>query len=91
MSPDRAVVQITEEGILIPRELLPKTEDTENIEIILTADYVILRVRRPEAERGSFPYPFIGIGETRSPTASTEAEDILEKEVKPRSGWSLDR
>jgi hypothetical protein len=35
-------------------------------------------------------YDFIGIGHTRDPQASVNAEEILEREVKRESGWSLD-
>ncbi len=82
-------IQVTDEGVLIPKVYL---RDAGEVETIVSEDYVLVRSKNP-APRGiaqnARRYSFIGIAHTRNPRASVEAEDILEREIKRESGWSL--
>lgn len=82
-------IQVTEEGVVIPKTYLRGADD---VEVIWSEDYILVRpkahlTRRPN-KSGKHRYSFIGIAQTRNPTASTDAEEILAREVNPRSGWS---
>ncbi len=87
-------IQITEEGILIPRVYLPAASQ---VEIVMRDEYVLLRKKtngktKPKKRRKkSSRYSFIGIGHSRNPRASVEAEKILEREVDRARGWTVDR
>lgn len=94
-------IQVTNEGVLIPRTYLP---DEGDIELLTTSEYVIVRVKRQAipgngeqkaaVSSGSTirrRYNFIGSGHTRNPKASVEAESILEEEVDRLRGWSLEQ
>ena len=83
-------IQVTDEGVLIPRIYLPEAGE---VEVVVTNDYILVRPKRtppPTGEPGAQRrrYAFIGSGRTRNPQASAEAEQILEREVDRRSGWS---
>lgn len=87
-------IQVTDDGVIIPKQYL---HDADEVEVVVEADYVIVRPKRVDStlEVGTAMremtqrYSFIGIGRTRNPKASVEAEDILEREVDRRDGWSL--
>lgn len=94
-------IQVTDEGVLIPRTYLPGADD---FELLTTSEYVLVRLRRQvvpgngeqkaAVDSKSIPgrrYAFIGSGRTRNPRASAEAESILEQEVDRLRGWSLDK
>ncbi|MBI3913363.1 MAG: hypothetical protein HY327_04150 [Chloroflexi bacterium] len=89
-------IQVTSEGVLIPKTYL---DDASEVEVVVGEDYVLVRprpvVREPvtpdkETELPESRFDFIGIGHTRDPLASRNAEAILEREIKRTSGWSLD-
>jgi len=89
-------IQVTDEGVLIPKVYL---HDASQVEIVVTKEYVLVRPKPSEPEPVKTEqsiaelkrrYSFIGIGHTRDPQASVNAEEILEREVKRESGWSLD-
>ena len=89
-----APIQVTDEGILIPKVYL---DTSGEIELIVTEDFIIVRPKQddsnsavPEDANVSYDYPFIGLGNTRDPQASINAEEILEREIKRDSGWSLE-
>ncbi|MBA3634640.1 MAG: hypothetical protein H0W58_17800 [Acidobacteria bacterium] len=44
---------------------------------------------KPKTDQKSKRYSFIGIGRSETGDVSARAEEILEKEIKRRSGWSL--
>jgi len=85
-------IQVTEEGVLIPKTYL---RNADEIEVIVKADYILVRPHgRPKPDAPSHAvregrYSFIGIGETSNPTASTDVEAILEREADRGEGWSL--
>lgn len=88
--------QVTDEGVLIPKVYL---HDASQIEIVVTKEYVLVRPKLSEPESVQTEqtieelnrrYSFIGIGHTRDPQASVNAKEILEREIKRESGWSLD-
>jgi hypothetical protein len=88
-------IQVTDEGVLIPKSYL---RDAGAFEVIVSDDYVLVRPKvspkstTTETEESQLQnrYSFIGIGHTREPNVSVEAEAILEDEIKRASGWSLD-
>lgn len=94
-------IQVTDEGVFIPRIYL---RETDNFELIIEDEYILVRPQataplenldKPTATEPVLPKPaqrfaFIGIGQTRNPKASVEAEEILQHEVDQREGWSLD-
>lgn len=87
-------IQVTEAGVLIPKIYLLNAGE---VEVIVSQDYVLVRPKPSSPElvsaEASVPtpnYDFIGIGHSRDPQASLQAEAILEREIKRESGWSLD-
>lgn len=94
-------IQVTEEGVVIPKIYL---RATHNLEVIVADDYVLVRpqpsVAVEETVRDATPtalpsgrtrrFSFVGSGQTRNPKASMAAEEILQREVDLREGWSLD-
>lgn len=94
-------IQVTEEGVFIPKIYL---RETDNLEIIVVDEYILVRPQvsaalkhsdkqtTPETvpPKPSRRFSFIGSGQTRNPKASVEAEAILNREVDQREGWSLD-
>ncbi len=84
-------IQVTDEGILIPKVYL---REASEVEVIMMADYVLVRPKPPVVARESGAhspsksrrYAFIASGRTRNPQASAEAEQILEREANRRSG-----
>lgn len=87
-------IQITKEGILIPRIYFPAASQ---VEIVMRADYVLLKTKTNGKAKSKKPrkkssrYSFVGIGHSRNPRASIDAEEILEREVDPIRGWTVDR
>ncbi len=87
-------IQITAEGVLIPRAYFPASAQ---LEIVIRADFVLLKTKtngKPKAKKRrkkSDRYSFIGIGHSRDPQASMNAEEILEREIDPVRGWTVDR
>lgn len=88
-------IQVTDEGVLIPKTYL---HDAGEVEVIVQDEYVLVRPKAatPEASENNLALPpvnerfdFIGIGHSRNSNASTEAEEILEREIKRESGWSF--
>lgn len=87
-------IQITEEGILIPKVYIAALGE---LELVVTEEFVLLRPKPTTAtfvvtddSAPKYDYDFIGIGHTRDPQASVNAEEILEREIKRESGWSLE-
>lgn len=93
-------IQVTDEGVLIPRTYLPEAID---VELMTTSEYILVRAKKPvrpgngeqKATIGSGQtrgrrYTFLGSGHSRNPKASVEAESILEEEVDRLHGWSLE-
>lgn len=86
-------IQVTNDGVLIPRVYL---DTAGEFELVVTDDYVLVRAKVSSSPSVSDLEPvetrfdFIGIGHTRDPQASINAEEILEREIKRDSGWSLD-
>jgi len=83
-------IQVTEEGVLIPKTYLPGAGE---LEIIDGPEYVLVRPKAPPVQPALLPsksrrFSFVGIAHTRNPRASVEAEEILEREVDRRTGWS---
>ncbi len=84
-------IQVTDEGVLIPKVYL---HDAGEVEVVVTDEYVLVRpkpaspapTRKPDVKHHR--YSFIASGRTRNPQASAEAEQILEREADRRSGWS---
>lgn len=66
------------------------------LELIMRDEYILIRIRQNETAKSEkhgdikSRYSFIGIGHTRDPEASVNAEEILAREIKRDSGWSLD-
>lgn len=87
-------IQITKEGILIPRVYFPTASQ---VEVVMRDDYVLLKPKtngKPKPKKRSKKssrYSFVGIGRSRNPRASVEAEEILEREIDPVRGWTVDR
>ncbi len=82
-------IQVTAEGVLIPKMYL---DDASDVEVVVGEDYVLVRPRlatqtQSGERRSGHRYSFIGIAHTRNPRASVEAEEILEREVNRRVGW----
>ena len=87
-------IQITNAGVLIPKIYL---DTSGEIELVVTEDFVVVRPKQVKSTfvaaddpATTYDYDFIGIGHTRDPEASLNAETILEQEIKRESGWSLD-
>lgn len=94
-------IQVTEEGVVIPKIHL---RETHNLEVIVADDYVLVRPQPSaavektvgDATTKTLPsgrtrrFSFVGSGQTRNPKASLEAEEIPQREADPREGWSLD-
>lgn len=82
-------IQVTAEGVVIPKTYLQGASD---VEVIWSEEYILVRPKTHPVQKtdksGKHRYSFIGIAQTRNPTASTDAEEILAREVSPRSGWS---
>lgn len=93
-------IQVTEEGVFIPKIYL---KETNNLEVVMVDDYVLVRPHVSAVEKSvrasvseALPpkptrhFSFIGSGHTRNPKSSVEAEEILQREIDRREGWSLD-
>ena len=94
-------IQVTDEGVFIPKSYL---RETDNFELVIEDEYILVRPqttallenRDQLSSSETAPskpvrrFSFIGIGQTRNPKASVEAEEILQHEVDQREGWSLD-
>jgi hypothetical protein len=84
-------IQVTEDGVVIPRIYLGAAEE---FELVLEEEFVLVRPRDasvlpPDATSARFPW--IGIGVTRDPTAAERVEEILEAEIDRKAGWTLDK
>lgn len=90
MATKTIAVRVTAEGVVIPRSFLPGVDE---VEIVYAADSFIVRPVVKMGQTAVRPprYPFIGSAHTRRPTASADVETILELEVQPPGGWSLER
>lgn len=66
---------------------LPIAKQTKVLEFVEELENVDVNEKEP-AEKPS-RFTFVGIGESKSGDISTRAEEILEKEVTRRSGWTL--
>ena len=74
-------IQVTQEGVIIPKTYL---RDARDVDVVVTSEYVIVKPRGEAQQplQGKSPsrrYSFLGIGETRNPTASVEVEAMLER------------
>lgn len=82
-------IQVTEEGIFIPKVYL---HDADEVEVVIEADYILVRPKQPDIPTVEgvkrHRYSFIGIGRTTNPKASVEAEDILARDIDRRDGWT---
>jgi len=82
-------IQVTKEGVLIPREYLSGASE---FELELTNDHLLIRPKvngQPSVKEEKPRYSWIGIGHSGNPNASVEVEEILAKEIDRRSGWTL--
>ncbi len=75
-------IQITEEGVLIPREYLPGVNE---IETVITEEHILIRPKlsnEPDLlPSESSRFSFVGIANSSNPNASVEVEDILHIEM----------
>jgi hypothetical protein len=79
--------RVTDEGVLIPREYL---QPGDEFEAVVQNGDVLVRPKKSEPLPDVHKrFPWIGIGETKDPTASERVEEILEAEIDRRSGWTL--
>ncbi len=90
-------IQISAEGVLIPKAYL---QDATEVEVQMTEHYVLIRPKirtsngkstqqngiKAEVKRRRFSV--VGCGHTQKPHASHVAENILVMEVNPQTGWS---
>lgn len=85
------LINVTEEGLLIPRDYLP---DAQEFELELKDDHIVIRSKgngnQGDVKPEGWPYEWIGIAETKDPTASQRVEEILAEEIDRRAGWTLD-
>jgi hypothetical protein len=83
-------IQVTDEGVIIPRIYL---HNAGEVEVVVTPDYILLKPKATPADATKPDTPsrfdFIGIGESANPNLAEEAEEILTREIKQDSGWSL--
>jgi hypothetical protein len=84
-----APIQVTDEGVLIPRQYL---SDSDEFELVLSDAFLLVRPKLseeplPEVQKR---FPWIGMAETKDPTASVRVEEILAEEIDRRAGWTLD-
>ena len=68
---------------------LPITKQTKVLEFVEELENVDLMEQSDEKQNKSSRFSFIGIGESATGDISTKAEEILEKEITRRSGWTL--
>ena len=66
---------------------LPVAKQTKVLEFVEELENV--DVNEKETTEKTSRYSFVGIGESKTGDISTRAEEILEKEVTRRSGWTL--
>ena len=83
-------IQVTQEGVLIPRHYF--LQDATEFEIELIDGSVLVR---PKPSSATLPevhkrFPWIGIGSSADPTASERVEEILAAEIDLRAGWTHD-
>jgi hypothetical protein len=80
-------VQVTEEGVLIPKEYLQQADE---FEVVIQNGDILVRPKQSEPLPDVYKrFPWIGIGISNDPTASERVEEILEAEIDRRSGWTL--
>lgn len=82
-------VQLTKDGVLIPRAYLQNADD---FEIEIRNGDVLVRPKPVVEPLVDAPkrYSWIGIAKSDNPNASVEVEEILEAEIDRRAGWTLD-
>ena len=73
-------IQVTEEGVLIPRQYFP--QGTAQYELELVNGYVLVKPKSSDEPLADVyeRFPWIGIAETSDPTASERVEEILSAE-----------
>ena len=73
-------IQVTDEGVYIPRRYL---REGEEFEVLVSDEYVLVRPKTngDKAKEKSWLEPLIGIAETTDPTASERVEEILAAEI----------
>lgn len=73
-------IQVTEEGVLIPRQYFP--QGTAQYELELINGYVLVKPKQSDEPLGDVyeRFPWIGIAETSDPTGSERVEEILSAE-----------
>jgi antitoxin component of MazEF toxin-antitoxin module len=82
-------VQVTEEGVLIPKEYLQQADEFEVV--VQNGDILVRPKSQPKDDRPvkkSWLHDLVGIAESKDPTASERVEEILMTEVTRRSGWT---
>ncbi|MCB8942679.1 MAG: hypothetical protein H6658_02770 [Ardenticatenaceae bacterium] len=84
-----APIQVTDKGIWIPRQYL---SDSDEFELVLSDTFLLVRPKLSEEPLPEVQerFPWIGIAETKDPTASERFEEILAEEIDRRAGWTLD-
>lgn len=83
-----APIQISDIGILIPRQYLPSVEA---FELVLSDEYILIRPKSDSSLAAPIQSPLhflIGIAETKGLTASERTEEILVAELDSQSGWT---
>jgi hypothetical protein len=82
-------VEVTDEGVRIPIEYLAQADEFEAKK---QNGYIVVRPKseppNESPEKKSWLHDLIGIAESKDPTASERAEEILMAEVTRRSGWT---
>jgi hypothetical protein len=74
-------IQVTQDGVLIPRQYFP--QGTAEYELELINGYVLVKPKLTPVEPLTDVYerfPWIGIAETNDPTASARVDEILAAE-----------
>jgi hypothetical protein len=82
-------VEVTDDGVLIPIEYLQQANE---FEAEIQNGYVLVRPKSQPLDDGqgkkSWLHDLIGIAESKDPTISERAEEILMAEITRRSGWT---
>jgi hypothetical protein len=76
-------IQVTEEGVLIPKEYLQQANE---FEVVIQNGDILVRPKQSEPLPDVHKrFPWIGIGTSKDPTASERVEEILTAELGRRS------
>ncbi|KAA3658461.1 MAG: hypothetical protein DWQ04_25060 [Chloroflexi bacterium] len=78
-------IQVTKEGVLIPRKYLPGADE---FEFVVSEDHVLIRPKT-NGEQSLLPsessrFSFVGIAKSSNPDASADVEEILRREMGNR-------